>query len=448
VVNELKQLMGENVAAPPSDDLDIAALVERGRRRVRRRRAGIVSGVALAAVAVATGAAFTLPSGGSHRAAADRPPRPDAPTVSLAGAEQAVEGRDYRVLATHTNDDLEQDNGQYLDGVTEDGLILFRDGPRSDLPRARLGLMDPVSGATDWLPPGPGAQSQTWPIELGTDRLVLAGAGRPSEGGMETRLQAYVFDRATRRWTTVSWPTLPAVDQPYALPGPDGRLYVRAPAERGAIPPGGWPTGAHGEAEDADAEGDTYHLWSVSPTDGADVRDEHLTVGSIAFTQGSMVWTDSTNGDAGQVHVRDLATGEEHSFDPHTGERCNLLSFGASGDRVVMSQYCGTYDDGVRDDRVQILTTDGDQVVTVQDTGIDGAVAGSGGAGDVVSITAYEGSAAGTYVYDLDTDRFLRVSDAVSSYGTGGQVLDGQFSWQTPVNHHRGATQWLGALLR
>ncbi len=41
----------------------------------------------------------------------------------------------------------------------------------------------------------------------------------------------------------------------------------------------------------------------------------------------------------------------------------------------MLSQYCGTYDGGVRDDRVQILTTDGDQVVTLQDSGIDGAVA-------------------------------------------------------------------------
>ena len=57
-----------------------------------------------------------------------------------------------------------------------------------------------------------------------------------------------------------------------------------------------------------------------------------------------MVWTDSTNGDAGLVHVRDLATGEESSFDPHNGERCNLLDFGATGDRIVMGQYCGTYD--------------------------------------------------------------------------------------------------------
>ena len=164
--------------------------------------------------------------------------------------------------------------------------------------------------------------------------------------------------------------------------GPDDRLYVFVPATQGQPPEGGWPTGPDGEADDADAEGDTYHLWSASLTDSSDVRDEALTVGDLAFTDTSMVWTDSTNGDAGLVHMRDLSTGEEHSFDPHAGERCNLLSFGATDDRVVLGQYCGTYAGGVRDDRVQILTTDGDQVVTLQDSGIEGAMAGSGGTGD------------------------------------------------------------------
>jgi hypothetical protein len=115
-----------------------------------------------------------------------------------------------------------------------------------------------------------------------------------------------------------------------------------------------------------------YRLWSASLTDPTDVRDEGLTVGSVAFTDGSMVWTDATNGDAGRVHVRDVETGEETAFAPRSGDRCNLLGFGATGEHVVMSQYCGTYDDGVRDDRVQVVGTDGDQVVTVQGSDIRG----------------------------------------------------------------------------
>ena len=56
----------------------------------------------------------------------------------------------------------------------------------------------------------------------------------------------------------------PGRDRRRAVLGPDGRLYVRVPATQGQPPEGGWPTGADGEAEDADAHGDTYQLWSVS----------------------------------------------------------------------------------------------------------------------------------------------------------------------------------------
>ena len=146
------------------------------------------------------------------------------------------------------------------------------------------------------------------------------------------------------------------------------------------------------------------------------------------------------------VHVRDLATGEEHSFDPHAGEKCNLLSFGATGDRVVMGEYCGTYADGVRDDRVQILSTDGDQVVTIQDSGIDGGLAGA--SNHLVTVTSYDGDRGGTYVYDLGTHRFLRVSDGIYKWGLGGPAPDGRFLWHTPVNHRHGATQWVGELVR
>jgi hypothetical protein len=181
-------------------------------------------------------------------------------------------------------------------------------------------------------------------------------------------------------------------------------------------------------------------------TDASDVRDEELTVGSLAFTESSMVWTDSTNGDAGQVHVRDLETGEERSFDPGSGEKCNLLSFGATDDRIVMGQYCGTYDDGVRDDRVQVLDSDGDQVVTVQGSGLDGGLA-SGGDRGIVTVTSYEPGGDGTYLYDLGSGGFLRISEDVSSWAAGGPTPDGLFLWNTPVNRGRGMTQHLGELI-
>jgi hypothetical protein len=307
----------------------------------------------------------------------------------------------------------------------------------------RFALLDPATEEKDWLPNPQVGQSQTWPIGLTTDDLVLvAGAG----GGAQMHLVVHVFDRRTREWSEMRWPDLPASSGPYGPQlGPDGRLYVPVPATQGKPPKGGWPVGPDGEADDADAEGDTYELWSASMTDSSDVRDEGLTVGSFAFTDHALVWTDSTNGDAGQVHVRDLTTGEEHAFDPDAGEKCNLLSFGATDDRIVMGEYCGTYADGVRDDRVQVLDTDGHQVVTIQGSSIDGALTSDAGPG-IVTLTSNEPGGDGTYVYDLGSDTFLRISDAVSSWSTSGPTPAGQFLWNTPANDGRGMTQYVGEL--
>jgi hypothetical protein len=444
VVNDLKQLLRENVADAPVDHVDVASLVAEGRRRTRTRRTALVGGTAvLAAGAVVASLAVAGLGGGRAVDAATSPPAPDAPTLRLADAQQAVEGRDYDELASYTNRDLDSDNGQYLDGVTDDGLILFRDGPRSDQLWPRFALMDPATGDKDWLPKLNIGQTQTWPIGLGTDRLVLLG----SDGGLRGDLTAYVFDRESRQWSGMKWPTLPAIDYGRGALGPDGRIYVPVPATQGKPPEDGWPMGPDGEADDAGAEGDTFELWSVSLTDMDDVRDEGLRLGDFAFTGSSLVWTDSTNGAAGLVHVRDLATGDEHSFDPDAGDRCNLLSFGATDERVVLGEYCGTYADGVRDDRTQILTTDGDQVATLQDSGADGWLPPGS---DVVNVTVFGAPGddrSGTYVYDLETDRFLRISDQISSRGLGGATGTArQFLWHTPVNDRKGATQHVGQL--
>jgi len=442
-VNDLKELMRQNVAAPPPDHLDVDALMSEGLRRVRRRQRRLIAIPAALVLGVLVTGQVVSSSNDSAKEIAGQPPRPDAPTITLADATPAEEGRDYEVLTSYTNENLDADNGQYLDGVTDDGLILFRDGPRMNQRFPRYALMDPETGDKDWLPKLAIGQSQAWPVELGADRLVLA-SGDYSENsdGMESKLVAHIFERSSRTWREQTWHGLPAVDFPGGAVAHDGRLYVKVPATQGAIPEGGWPMGPDGEAEDADAEGDTFALWSVSLTDATDVRDEQLVLGDLAFTDSLMVWTDSSNGDAGRVHVRDLATGEEHSFDPNSGERCNLLGFGATDDRVVMSQYCGTYEDGVRDDRIQVVTTDGEQAFTLQGNSIEGLTNGD----DVVTVTSYDRDAAGTYLYDLATDRFVRLSDDVSQWAFGGLAGDDVFMWDTPEGRH-GATQWVGRLL-
>lgn len=439
MVNELRDLMRQAVETPPADDTDLSAVLHSGRQRVRRRR-GAVAGAVAAVAAVAVGVGSLSWGGGtdSDRVANRTVPRPDGPVLHLADAKPAVEGTDYDVLSSYTNKDLDRANGQYYDGVTDDGLILFRDGPHGIKNQIRLALRDAATGENDWLPKPP-PNTDLRPIELATDRLVFAANAFDGQ-----RYRVMVFDRGAGTWSTVTWPDLPRSDEYPARVGPDGRLYVGVRATIGTPPPGGWPKGKGGEADDSGAEGDTYDLWSVSLDDPTDVRDEQLRVGSFAFGDHTLVWSTATNGINDRIHVRDLRTGEERDFDPRSGERCNLLGFGVSGEAIMLSQYCGDYDNG-RDDRVQVVTTDGRSVTTIQDDGIEGQVAGG-----LIEVTSYDRRAGGTYVYDPDDGQFVRVTKRVSSYAVGGPTPEGNLLWHTPYGKSndpgmsgRGATQWL-----
>ncbi|WP_182379072.1 hypothetical protein [Nocardioides sp. WS12] len=449
MVNDIREIMREAVASPPAEGDALADVLRSGRRRVRRRRTGVVAGALVLAAVVTVGIGWR-PGGKDGDQVANRTvPQAQGPVLRIGDATAAVEGTDYDVLSSYTNKDLNAANGQYYDGVTDDGLILFRDGPHGVDNTERLALLDPVTEKKTWLPDLADDQ-QMIPLELGAERLVFASLGFTSDGDPGV-LTMHVLDRARMQWATITWPSLPAGAEPFGGEvGPDGRLYVGVRATEGSPPPGGWPTGPDGEADDAAAKGDTFDLWSVSLTDAGDVRDEGLRVGAFAFTDDALVWSTTTNGINDRIHVRDLATGAEHDFDPKSGERCNLLGFGATGDRIVLSQYCGTYDDG-RDDRIQVLSTDGDLVTTIQGDGIEGWIADNGSRdGHLVLVRSHTATTEGQYVYDLDTGGWKRVSDSVSSWALGGSAPSGQLLWDTAygdgkgdLGQDQGATQWL-----
>ena len=457
MVNELRELMREATDRPPQDTSDVRALMGAGRRRLRVRRATQVGASALAAGAIGVASMSWLNPSPADLAAAGVP-RPDGPTIRLTESSPAVEGTDHRTLTSYTNDDLESDNGEYFDGVTDDGLILFREGQTATRD-GRYALMDPATGEKQWLDDKPGSGEQSWAVDLGAEQLVLLRFDEDQENphgrfGLNTRPVLDVFDRGTQAWRTISWPGVPATANPsFVRLGPDGRAYVAVMTDPGDVPDGGWPMGPGGEADDADAEGDVRTLWSMSLTDPADVRNEGLRVGDFAFDGDRLVWTDSSNGAAGMVHVRDLGSGEETSFDPRLGERCNLLGFDAAGGRIAMSQYCGTYEGGVRDDRVQVMTTEGEQLITVQDSGVEGGDLVAGG--DFLTLTAHERATRGTYVYDFEDGRLLRLSDGLSQWTvSSGPTPGDQFLWSEPAGSRlgvfgrRGATAHLGELIR
>jgi hypothetical protein len=318
----------------------------------------------------------------------------------------------------------------------------------------RFALMDPETGEKQWLPDSPGAGDQTWAVELSASRLAVMRFEMGEGTGMSSRPVLDLFDRSTSTWTTIAWPALPASENPsFVTIGPDGRAYVALMTDPGDVPEGGWPMGPDGEADDSDAAGDVRALWSMSLTDPADVRGEGLRVGSFAFTDDALVWTDSENGAAGRIHVRDLGSGEETSFDPALGERCNLLGFDAEGKHIALTQYCGTYDGGVRDDRVQVVSTDGEQVVTVQDDGVDGGQLVADG--DFLTLTAHGRATGGTYLYDFEARRLLRLSEGDSQWNVASGPTPGdQFLWGEPAGGtldpfgRSGASAHLGEIIR
>ena len=339
--------------------------------------------------------------------------------VTLDQARDAVEGQDFNRLTSQTNQNLDRENGQYFSGVTDDGLVVFTDGPRTIRNVTRVALMDPATGAKDWLPGDP--QAIEWPLELSAQRLVFQAELNTSGG-----YGVVVFDRGSRTWSTQSWPALPATEFPIgigpAAMGPDDRLYVGVDTRGG---------------------NQRFELWSLSLSDPSDVRDEHTVVGDFDIVDEQLVWTSTSNEPNDGLHVRDLTTGEEAVTDPQSGDRCNQLQLDANGPYVALGQYCGTRDE-VRDDRVQVVTPDGRPVVTVQG---DGLALQRLTEHDVV-IEVYGGASPGTYVYQLDSQELVRISTGLSSFGLGGPAPDDFVLWHLPVNDRHGATQWLGELLR
>jgi hypothetical protein len=414
VVNELKQLLRENVAAPPPDDLDLPGIVSSGRARVRRRRAGAT--VAATVVTVAAVGAWALPGAlsGDSPGPAHQQLEPVGPVLKLADGVRGTEGRDYQVVDHHTNRNLDRANGVYYDGITEDGWVLFRDGPHGIHNTSTYALYDPAESVQDSLPDPPVNLER--PVDLGDDRLVFLG-----ERHDPTSLSVVTYDRTTHRWSRTGWDGLPRRDYYYFTAiGPDDRLYVAY---------------AHG------TDWKTFDLWSMALDDPSDVRDEHLVVGDFTIEGDELTWTTTHNGPNDGVHIRNLVTGEETSFDPRSGDRCNQLSLARTPQYVVLGMYCGRHD-GVRDDRVQVVTTDGSPVVTVRDDGAE--LAGTTDA-DLV-VRSYNQRLGGTFAYEYATGRMVRISEATSRFSMEARWADDLFIWDTPVNRGHGATQWLGRM--
>lgn len=245
MVNTIEELLRHNVASPPPDHLDLGAVVDAGRRRVRRRR-GLVSATALAAAAAVAIAALTGVGPGSGPDVASNPDGASAgPVVTLDQARPAVRGQDYEVVTSYTNDDLDRPNGQYLSGVTDDGLVVVVQGPIAARGTSRVGLLDPTTEQTDWQP---GSRHLGRLVGADAERLTFV-----SERGKSPAVA--VLDRATRTWSEITWPGLPdATTSGY------GEIWVESGRAWISIPRGG--------------DWQRFDVWSMSLTEPDDVREE------------------------------------------------------------------------------------------------------------------------------------------------------------------------------
>lgn len=414
MVNELRSLLHESSENAPYAAFDATALLRAGRSRTRRQRAVAVGTAAAIVATVIGGSALALDRNGPDRATPAPPLPQDGRTLHLADATTA----DLETVFSHVNEDLDQGSGQYVDGITTDGLAVFRDGPHGADNVAEMSLVDLESGGESQLP------DLTYPVnsllEATGDRIVYFGGNASTTTMFGTGV--VIFDRATSTWSEVSWPALPPTTPVGMSMGPDGRLYVAAYD----VPAG------TGEGDPNDLMRRPTDLWSVSLSDPADVRAEGLRVGSFAIDEGHLVWTDGTEP---RVFVRDLATGEETSFDPGPDAGCNQHGIDLEEDKIVLSLFCKG--GGERDDRLQIVTLTGEPVVTIQDASLSGTTNNGG----QVLVYGHGRDQTGHYAYDLDTGTFLRLSTNDSMFGMGGPVTDGYVLWTEGYEGRDGSTQ-------
>ena len=405
MVNTLHDLMNDATQAPPEDGFLAVELLGPGRRRVRRRKVGVAAGVA-AFVALAAAVPFALPGSGSREGAPARGTEPVGPVLTLDDATPAVEGRDYTLLTTTTNSNLDERNGKYFPAVLDDGDVLVQDGPHGIRNQIRWGLLDPETGTTDWFPRAQGrdVEPERFLGERSDGALVFMAMGNGSHNDVWT------IDRGERVWKFLDLEELSGEPGfPGLRLGDDDRLY---------------------QAVEADAKIESFQVRSTSFDDPTHWRDLGV-VGGFDVTGDELTWALHNRPDS-VVRVQNLRTGEQRSVDIQAGTRCNNLSFDRVRDVVVIGQYCGTFK-RVRDDRVQIVRLDGSPVVTIRGDGLDPLYSTD----DYVVLQSYKKGQAGTFVYSFATGSLRRLSDDYSQFCCSNGGSGSRLTWSTP---HGGTT--------
>ena len=385
---DLHAALRDAVADAPFDESDLRAVIDAGSRRLRRRTAVRVGASALVVAAVV--AAVVVVSDRS-----DPEPLP-AHVVHL--DLRRAEHQDLDVLASvrttwrDPENDLDHDR---FEGLTTDGLVL-RSRYTYEGNVHELGLLDPGTGRTRWLPRPPVAPQTV--VELTAGRLVLFA------NVSERRSDLLMFDRQSETWTSTS--IRPPEDIEVHVPpqlaiAPDGRLYLGHNLEGESGPMHWWsyalPEGGEGRPEpDLDGE-------SVAWGDGVQAR---------ANIDGGVVLSTS----AGErVLAEERPAGCERPTEPELADI--PVTVRLAGTRPVVMHVCGD------ELRVMTLVYDVDRGEVIQIDGADVRAADE----DHVLLWADRSGRAGIYLLDLDRLTLARIGPAPHEAQVG--LTDGLVLW-------------------
>ena len=245
---DLRTALRDAVSAPPPFDPDVAAIVDAGVRRNRRRSRAVVGTCAAVVVALVVAAGVVW---------GPRPdPDPGPAKVVRLDLERAEPVR-LDVLATTRAAVVGEPQGPLerarFEGLTADGLVLV-DRHRNESRPLALGLLDPSSGATDWLPP-PGVDNRELRVvDLTSERLVVV-----TRLGGAYGYVVLVFDREARTWQRREVQLPGGVEVhfgPQLALSPDDRLYLGHMFEGRPDPVGWWSVPLDDDSPDLRPEPD------------------------------------------------------------------------------------------------------------------------------------------------------------------------------------------------
>lgn len=399
-MNDLGTLMRTASEQAPPDQVDVGALLRAGRSRVRRRR--LVAGVAVAAVA---GLVVGVPM------LADSPSRPAQPTgqpghtLTLADATPARSGVDYDVLATFTAHSTDSSlEGQFVRGVLADGTVVVQSYPQGPDDASRITLV----GAD-------GSRPVDAPRSLGnylgaTPTALVFGA---DVNGVWT------LDLADLSWRqTLEGQDFDTNTPPQPISATAGR-----------------PTEIH-----LARAADTHRTRPIlAATLGERDGSQLASGGDVAAFGSHVAWTSTYDAPNDRVVVRDEQTGDTTSFDPKTGP-CDQEGLGLTADRVVVMVDCGNAGKQQSDsdvvDRIDVFDLTGQPIARITGDHF-GPVRMTE---RFLTISSWDKAEPGTYTYDLDSGRFLKVEDSISGL-TGGETGTGStLVWQRRLDGEHGAT--------